>query len=131
VETGRWYDLRIECQGTRIRTFLDDAPVNDVMDQGVPDFAVAAGRSADGTILVEAVNGSNAARDYTVQLAGSPAATRKATVTVLTAASLDAENTLDAPRTVAPNVEMRDVASDRFVHTFAPRSLTVLRLTPK
>lgn len=131
VETGRWYDVRIECTGDRIRTFLDGAQVHDVVDQGVPDFAVAAGRCGDGTLVIEAVNGSNATREYTVQLGGAPATARSATITVLTAPSLDAENTLDAPGVVAPSVEIRAIGSERFVHSFAPRSLTVLRLATK
>jgi alpha-L-arabinofuranosidase len=132
VETGRWYDVRIECQGGRIRTFLDGAPVHDVVDRGPPDLAVAAGRCADGTIVVEVVNGSAGPREYPVVLAQPTPRDYVVQVVELTGPSALAENTLDAPATVAPRRSQRPLrAGEALVQTFAPHSLTVLRCIPK
>jgi len=131
VETGRWYDLRIECRAGRVRTFLDGVPVHDVLDQGPPDLAAAAGFGDQGAIVIEVVNGSDAARTLPLRfVGGADGITRAVTITELTGPSLDAENTLDAPAVVAPKVARREVHGNLFEHTFAGRSLTVLRLLP-
>lgn len=131
VETGKWYDVRIECRGGRVKTFLDGVAVHDVEDRGAPDFAVAAGVAADGAIVVEAVNGSDEARPMPVQLVGGDDGARVIDVIEVTGPGLDAENTLDAPDVVGVRRSSREAAGYVFEHTFAPRSLTVLRVRMK
>lgn len=132
VETGRWYDVRIECHAGRIRTFLDGAPVHDVVDRGPPDFAAAAGRCADGTVVIEVVNGSDQPREHPIVLAQATPRAYDVQVTVLTGPSPLAENTLDAPAVVAPQRSQREVgAGQALVMGFPPHSLTVLRFSPR
>ncbi|WP_427918758.1 alpha-L-arabinofuranosidase C-terminal domain-containing protein [Streptomyces sp. cg40] len=59
IETGRWYDLRIEVDGRRIRCYRDGELVHDVEDVR-PDpevFAVSSVRdSASGDVIVKIAN---------------------------------------------------------------------------
>lgn len=128
IETGRWYDLRVECHGDRIRTFIDGKLVHDEDDQGPPTFAAAAGSSRQGDVVLFAVNGSDEARRMAIDLQGGGALQPTATATVLTSGSMLDENGLDAPLRVAPQQVPVEGIAPRFEFTFAPRSLTVLRL---
>jgi alpha-L-arabinofuranosidase len=130
VETGRWYDLRVECKEGRIRCFVDDALVLDEQDRNPPDFAAVAGRAGDGAVVLEVCNGSNVPRLSTIDLRGAGALQPVAEGQLLTAPGLDAENTLEQPENVAPKALRVDGVAAAFQHTFPPRSLTVLRLLP-
>ncbi|WP_243740717.1 alpha-L-arabinofuranosidase C-terminal domain-containing protein [Streptomyces sp. 8K308] len=59
VETGRWYDLRVEVDGLRIRCYRDSELVHDIEDiRPVPEvFAVSAVRdSTAGDVIVKIAN---------------------------------------------------------------------------
>src|SRR5712671_1777171 len=88
VEVGRWYELRVELQDGRIRTFLDGEQVHDQQDRGLPSFTATAGRAADGSLVLKVVNGGNRDRPITVQLQGA-GTVAGASGEVLTAASAD------------------------------------------
>jgi alpha-L-arabinofuranosidase len=130
VETGKWHDLRVECKDGEIRCFLDDVLVLQTKDRNPPDFSAVAGSTKTGEIVLKVCNGSNVPRLTTIDLRGAGAMQSKAKGVVLTSASLDDENTVDAPRLVAPKpVEVGGVTNN-FAYTFPARSLTVLRLLP-
>jgi alpha-L-arabinofuranosidase len=131
VVDGVWHDLRVELQKGRIRTFVDGKPIHDVEDRALPSFTAVAGRvAASGDVVLKVVNGSSQDRTVTLRLEGAAALHPEARGEVLTAASLDAENTLDAPA----NVVLRPftVATGEAMQvTFAARSVTGLRFRPK
>ena len=56
---------------------------------------------------------------------------RQGTMIVLAGAKLTDENSLAEPKNVAPVTSALRGVSTRFKHTFAPYSLTVLRLKPR
>lgn len=41
IETGRWYDIKIQVQGRRIQCFLDDQRIIDLTDTGFGDDSIA------------------------------------------------------------------------------------------
>lgn len=130
VETGRWYDLRIEGDGPRVRAYLDGNLVEEVVDQAVPDFTAIAGvDERTGELVIKAVNGSDEPREVQFDL-GPGRFGPMATAEILTGPNLAAENSFDRPAEVAPvksNVPV-PVPAKEFGYRLMPRSVTVLRI---
>lgn len=129
IETGRWYDIRIELQGARIRCYLDGQLILDVLDVRPQSLYASATRDEKtGEIILKVVNYSDQAQDTTVRFDGIIRVHPDATAIVLTAPSPDAENSLDDPRKVAPVEKPFRCPGPTFSYTFTPYSLTVLRV---
>lgn len=129
IETGRWYDIRIELQGPHIRCYLDDTLIQDVLDVPARHVAVVAGREdRTGDLIVKVVNGMETALDTQVNLDGAGPLRPSGEATVLTSSSLTDENALDAPTRVAPVTKRVRGVAGHFRTTFPARSVTVLRL---
>ncbi len=127
IETGRWYDLKIEAIGSRIRCYLDNKLVHDFEERAPQTLHAVAGRSGRD-LIIKVVNAGDAPRTTALTLNGGAALAASGTVTVLTADAPDAENSLDAPAKVAPKTEALNGVGPRFSRTFPPHSLTILRL---
>ncbi|UCH35263.1 MAG: alpha-N-arabinofuranosidase [Armatimonadota bacterium] len=129
IETGRWYDIRIELQGFRIRCYLDGDLIHDVEDVGpAPMTAVASRVSATGEVIVKVVNTSNAAHDTEVTLEGVSAVDSEGMAVTLTANSPDDENSLSQPTKVSPVTRRVTGLGRAFRYAFPPNSLTILRI---
>jgi alpha-L-arabinofuranosidase len=131
VETGRWYDLRVEVQGRHVRAYIDDKLVTEATSEPrtIPAraFATATLDSSAGEVVVKVVNfGASAlATDLSLQGAGQVEPT--ATAHVLSGEPGDV-NSIDEPRRIVPRKETISGVGSSFQHTFPPHSLTVLRL---
>ena len=125
VEADRWYDVRIEREGNVMRGYLDGKLVQEYRESGVPDLAAVAGVDERAReLVVKVVNGSDEARTASLDLTGGRVGgTAKAIV--LTGPGLLAENTFAAPNAIAPTTSAVPWTGS---YTFAPRSVTVLRL---
>ena len=78
VESGRWYDLRVEVDGLRVRCFRDGALLHDVEDvRPEPEvFAVSAVRdSATGDMIIKIANTTPTPVDVRLRLSGAEGAT--------------------------------------------------------
>ncbi len=130
VETGRWYDLRLEVAGRRVRGFIDDKLVTDASytpePAVTPAVATATFDNAAGEVVVKVVNAGKLPIAADVDVDGVAGIAPEAAALVL-AADPDAVNTLDEPEKVAPKREPI-AGSKAFRHTFPPHSLTILRL---
>lgn len=136
IETGRWYDIKIETAGSRVRCYLDNKLIHDFEEKPAPTLHAAAGRTQTGELIVKVVNAGDDAREADVNFARATAAAPvafapTARVTVLTGAAPTDENSLATPEKIAPRTETLSVAGPRLRYTFAPHSLTVLRLKEK
>jgi len=129
IETGRWYDIRIELKGASIRCYLDNKLIHDVDHRMQALYAVAGRAEKTGEVILKVVNVSAAAVDTPVDLRGSGTAVKSATATVLTSADPADENTLEEPEKVAPKTKPVPIRSAKFRHTFPAHSVTILRLT--
>jgi alpha-N-arabinofuranosidase len=78
-------------------------------------------------VILKVVNASAAAVEADVQLQGVAKLDRKATATVLTGGLAD-ENSLEAPRKVAPATVPLVMQAPQFIYSFRPHSMTVLRI---
>jgi alpha-L-arabinofuranosidase len=130
LETNRWYDLKVELNGSRVRCFVDGKLVHDV-DLPVPNlprlFAVASRDDVAGQLIVKLVNPTNEPTNVAFDLAGLDKVGPTATAFVLSGDPED-ENSLEHPRQIVPREESVSVEGTHFESTLAPNSLTVLRL---
>lgn len=127
IETGRWYDIRLEIKGDVVKAYLDNRLVGEIKDMArplQPLYATASRDEKTGEVIAKVVNVGNVPQTLKVNLSGAQA--RFAKALVLTGEPMD-ENTLDAPRKVAPQESVLPV-SPNYTHTFPANSLTILRL---
>jgi alpha-L-arabinofuranosidase len=130
IETGRWYDIRIEVRDRTVRGFLDGTLIQERTLPRVDRVLATAGlHEPSGDLIVKVVNSGPSAAAMTLQLQGA-AAGSTATVHVLTSANPLDENSFEAPTRVAPRTSTRRVAGSSFAHTFPAHSLTILRIPP-
>lgn len=128
IETNRWYDIRVEVKGGEITCFLDNKQIHKIQRPVQPVVYAAAGidRKA-GELILHASNPSNVAREVTINLRGWKG-TKAAKGQVLTSASPNDKNTLDAPQNVAPKEVTVPVSGSTIRHTLPAWSHTVLRV---
>ncbi len=131
IETDRWYDIRIELEGPRVRCYLDGELIHDVKIPTPAPMAALAGRlEHTGEMILKVVNVSEAAQYTEVRLDGAGEMAPQARAIVLTANSPDDENSFAHPTNVAPvEQQVRGVGAS-FHYAFPPHSLTILRLRP-
>ena len=133
IETGRWYDIRIELKGERVDCYLDNQLVQtaDVSASSTPRlFASAVKDEAANEFIVKVVNPHSRAQSCALELIGLPAGATRAQVTMLAGTSGADENSFENPLKVAPRTQVKEVSS-RFQHTFPPFSATVFRIGAK
>jgi alpha-L-arabinofuranosidase len=130
IETGRWYDIKVELQGPHIRCWLDGKLVHDIKGGAKINslYAVAGLQQNSHDIILKAVNVGAEPLDTRVTLAGAKKIARDAKALTLTSASLDDENSFDAPAKIAPKESAVQIAGPEFQYSFPPRSVTILRL---
>ena len=129
IETGRWYDIRVELAGQRIRCCLDGKLVHEAILSGAqPLYAVASRANAAGEVILKVVNVTSTAQDTELDLRGVPEVHPEARAVVLTSADPADENSLDAPTKVAPATRIVENAASKFRYTFPAQSVTILRL---
>ena len=78
-------------------------------------------------LIVKAINNTNADRPAEIQLQGS-SASGTVQVTTLASAALDAENSFDHPKLIAPVSSALEMRSGTIAAHLAPYSLTVYRI---
>lgn len=111
-------------KGTRILpVLLDGSPKNGQQNL----YASASLDKPAGEIVLKVVNSANSPKEVRVNLTGAGAIKRIGKAYVLTSADLKSENSFEAPMKVSP-LEGQLTAAREFNYTFAPNSLTVLRI---
>ena len=130
IETGRWYSIKVQLEGERVKAWLDgeqlfDAVIKNELMQRV--YAVAGHDKAAGEIVVKCVNPFGEPRSISLCLAGARVSAQQATRITL-AGQPDDLNTLEAPRQVAPSEDKVAITGQTSPLTLAPNSLTVLRI---
>jgi alpha-L-arabinofuranosidase len=129
LQTGVWYDIRVEVSGSRVRCYLNDQLIHDVGYPMAPSLVVSSSYAkAREEIVVKAVNVSDYPITTTVNLAGLARVSSKATLQTLTSISSTDENTLDQPLKVVPTTSAITVSGTNFVQVFPANSLSILRL---
>jgi alpha-L-arabinofuranosidase len=130
IETGTTYDIRIEVRGTQVRLFLNGTEWGSFTDDQVTEpFAQVVTRDdATGELIVKVVNAQDTPAVTTVDLGGRKVADR-ARMTVITGDPQE-QNTRSAEPIQPVTTTVRGIAST-FTRTFAPNSVTFLRIRTK
>ncbi len=129
IATGKWYDIRVELAGPKIRCFLDGKPVHEIKTPEVRAlYAVASRSNARNEVILKVVNVGGKAMPVRVGIRGLAAAVASARANVLASEDPFVENSLAEPRKIAPVCEPFAVTSGSFERTFPANSVTVVRL---
>ena len=71
IETGRWYDIRVEVKGPTVKCFLDGKLIHDVSFQATkPLYATASLAKRAGEVILKVVNVSTEDQETDLQLLG-------------------------------------------------------------
>jgi len=93
-------------------------------------LAYVASRDSRGTrMYLTVVNTGAAAQASRIVVEGAASVSAHGTVTILTSDSVDEQNSLQPPATVAPVAREISTLGRSFRYTFKPNSVTVFRLT--
>lgn len=130
IETGRWYDVKIELSGLSIKCYLDGKLIHDakIGGPGAPLHAIAGRMDDPDEITLKVANVSNESYETTINLDGFRKVGSSGTITVLTSSNPADENSLDQPRKVAPVTRKLSGIDRSFKHSFPAHSLTILQL---
>jgi alpha-L-arabinofuranosidase len=132
VKTGRWYDIRIELAGPKIRCFLDGKLVQELVRTSPKLLYALAGRSQDGKeLILKVVNTGSTPLVTKFDLKGLKAVAPKAKAMVLTSKKGEDENSFEKPRRVAPVRSTVTVSGKTFARKLPPLSVTILRIPVK
>ena len=129
IETGRWYDIKVEVMGSGVKCYLDGKLVQQTKRQPAAALHVSSTLSADGSeIILKVANASAGDLATSIKLdgAGNIAATAKV-ITLTSKGAMD-ENSIAEPTKIAPVESKITSAAATFTHTFPGNSVTVLRL---
>jgi len=134
VETGRWYDVKVEVKGDSIKCYLDGELIHDVTitDPAEPEVYAVSGRSREtNEIIIKVVNATSSAQSASVNITGSDKIEKEGTVTVLSSPDPTDENSIEEPTKVSPKTETIKAFGTEFTHSFPANSVTVFRLREK
>jgi alpha-L-arabinofuranosidase len=129
IETGRWYDLRVEITSQNIKCFLDDKLIHDINQASLPSlFASATQDQTNGDLILKVVNGNELALDTRIDLQGATKLAGSGREILLASEKATDENTLAHPTKVSPKSRPWEVTGPSFHHAFPGNSVTVLRI---
>jgi alpha-L-arabinofuranosidase len=129
IESDRWYDVRVELSGSRVRCYLDGKLIHDVEipPPDVPRLVATASRdNQSGDVILKVVNPTANPTEVDLDLGGIEDVGRRAQAIVLTGGPED-ENSLAEPGRIVPKTSTLEVSGPKFQHTFRPYSLSILR----
>ncbi len=133
VETGRWYDLKLEVNGHAVRGSVDGKLVMEATDEPhrptPAAFASASYVNASGELIVKIVNSGEKPLETEIHLkdAGQVGAGKA----IVLSGDPSAVNSIAQPANVAPKEEPLTNAAASFIRTFPPYSVTLLRFPAK
>jgi alpha-L-arabinofuranosidase len=134
IETGRWYDLKLEIKGRTVKGYIDGELVQTVADTSGNASSIAASASRDeltGDVILKVVNAHSAAVTAQLKLNTALNLATVAKISVLSSASALDENTLEQPFNVVPKVEMLKFTDTLIKRSFPANSVTIIRIGAK
>jgi alpha-L-arabinofuranosidase len=128
IETGRWYDLRVEVRDRTVRGYIDGKLLNEETLPRVDTVLGIAGRDErTGEIVLKVVNTGPQPASLSIDVTGGTApATARATV--LTSGNPTDENSFESPRRIAPSTMKLSSVGRPFTYVFPAYSLSIIRM---
>ena len=128
IETGKWYDIRIELTDTRIKCFLDDKLIHDVSYPVTKSLYAVASRAKGGReVILKVVNVAPGSLETELKLNGAKVGPTAA-VTVLASDKPEDENSLEEPTHVAPVSSTIAWNGPSLRHVLPGNSVTIFRV---
>lgn len=128
IESGRWYDIKLEYTEDRMRGYIDGQLM---LDQQLIEPKSLHGMTGfdknKQTAILKLVNVSDQPFDVEVDLSSTRWANVNGTVEVLTGENSD-ENSLDIPNKVAPKQSNLTTRPSKFIYRIEPRTLAILKV---
>ncbi len=131
LESGRWYDLKLQVDGDRVRCWTDGKMIHDYI---VPHastqnlYASASRDNKNGDIIVKVVNTTDLPLATTIAMPGAEDLNGVGEAIVLAGDSPWDENSLEDPTRISPRTESFNFTGAEFERNFPANSVTVLRL---
>jgi len=128
IETGRWYDIRVEVKAQGVKCYLDGNLVLEASKEPLPVMFAVAGRKKDsGEIIVKVVNMAEKPLATTINLEGAKNLLPEASALVMASADPIAGNSFEQPENVTPKESTISGVANTFQHTFPANSITILK----
>jgi alpha-L-arabinofuranosidase len=129
IETGQWYDLRLEVRGRTVRGYIDGVLLNEATYPRIDTVLAIAGRDdRTGEIIIKALNTGPDPAAVTFDISGAARIAATGQLTTLSSSSPLDENSFEAPRKIAPVTSTMTGLSKSFTRTLPPYSLSILRV---
>ena len=132
VETGRWYDVKVEVTAGHVKCYLDGQLIHDLdLDATKQLDSIYANASRDektGDVILKVVNVNTNALETEIDLTGAKNLTGAGTAVVLTSENGADENDIDHPAKVSPKTADVNFTGNNLTRTFPGNSFTILRL---
>jgi len=131
IETGKWYDIKLEIHGNSVKGYLDGKLVQEVSDERTKVNSLCASASIDdksGDIILKVVNADPEQVKTKIDLRGARQLSGNGNAIILTSESPLDENTLEDPTKVSPKNEEIKISGNIITRTFPGNSFTVIRI---
>lgn len=129
IETGRWYDIRVELKGGSIKCYLDGKLIHDVYrHQPNAMYAVFGSDPKSKEWILKVVNAADHPIEAAINLKGISKISSSARLITLTSANLDDENSFDELEKIHPHEEAIAIPGASFPRIFPASSVSILRL---
>lgn len=131
IETGKWYDIRIETAGNRVKCYLDGDLIHDFTLPEKPRtlmYAVSGISEKKDELIIKIVNPFENAKQTKINLKGIEGIKPNGEAIVLASNSQDDENSFKSPGKVAPRKSSISNAGEVFVYNAPANSLSILKL---
>jgi alpha-L-arabinofuranosidase len=129
IETGRWYDLRLEVRGRTVRGYLDGQLLNEATYPRIDTVLAVAGRDdRTGEVVIKVLNTGDEPAEVSFDLAGAVRVAPTGELTVLSSPNPADENSFETPRKIVPVTTTISGLARTFTRTLPPYSLSILRL---
>ncbi len=132
IDNERWYDISLILTNNSAEALLDGKRVSKLEADVMPAFFASSGyQKKDSTVVVKATNYNATPLVASIQLAGVTSVAASGQHIVIRADKPEAENTLDSPNRIVPQVLPLDHCAKSFQVTLPPFSVNVLRIQAK
>ncbi len=129
IEAGRWYNVKVEVNGRKVRCFLDGNLVSDVTVPEVETVLAVSGRDKrTGEIVLKALNTAGERARTSIAIEGDACVSAKGRLIQLTSTAPQDENSFAEPDKIVPVTREVDGLGQRFEATLPPWSLSVFRI---
>jgi alpha-L-arabinofuranosidase len=129
IDNNNWCDVRVSVVHNKVNISLNDEPVLNFTSQDYPRQFMSTGYDKQsGEVLIKMVNAGSKEFFTNIILDGVTKTEKTGKVILLATDSLNAENSFENPKKIAPVISSHNNFNTSFTYQFKPYSLTVLRI---